>query len=54
MSVIESPRSRVTRAAEPMLARKGTSRAYARLPMPPLEWTEEVARETAHLYERIK
>ncbi|HEY0439993.1 MAG TPA: quinolinate synthase NadA [Xanthobacteraceae bacterium] len=24
------------------------------LPMPPLEWNEQVARETAHLYERIK
>src|SRR5690348_3290695 len=24
------------------------------LPMPKLEWNEEVARETAHLYERVK
>jgi quinolinate synthase len=44
------------RAAEPASVSKSTpaARTYARLPMPPLEWTEEVARETAHLYERIK
>ena len=27
---------------------------YRVLPMPPLEWNEQVARETAHLYERVK
>src|SRR6476660_6957230 len=37
------PRSRVT-PAEPALA----------LPMPSLEWTPEVERATAHLYERVK
>ena len=30
------------------------ARAYGVLPMPKLEWNEEVERETAHLYERIK
>ena len=56
MSVMEAPRSRAPRAADPTLATKGATaaRTYARLPMPPLEWTEEVARETAPLYERIK
>ena len=56
MSVMEAPRSRGIRAAEPASVSKRTpaARTYARLPMPALEWTEEVARETAHLYERIK
>jgi quinolinate synthase len=30
------------------------ARKYGVLPMPSLEWNEQVARETAHLYERIK
>ncbi len=30
------------------------ARKHGVLPMPKLEWNEEVARETAHLYERIK
>jgi quinolinate synthase len=30
------------------------ARGFRAVPMPPLEWTEEVARETAHLYERVK
>ncbi len=29
-------------------------RKYGRLPAPPLEWTPEVERATAHLYERVK
>jgi len=29
------------------------SRRFPRVPMPALEWNDEVARETAHLYERI-
>jgi quinolinate synthase len=32
---------------------KATARARG-LPMPPLEWTSEVERATAHLYERVK
>jgi quinolinate synthase len=32
---------------------EATARARA-LPMPPLEWTSEVERATAHLYERVK
>ena len=34
--------------------RSGISRNFPALPMPPLEWNEEVERATAHLYERIK
>jgi quinolinate synthase len=30
------------------------ARKYGILPMPSLEWNDEVARETAHLYERVK
>src|SRR3982074_3217677 len=30
------------------------ARKCAAIAMPPLEWNEDVARETAHLYERIK
>ena len=34
--------------------RPGLRSRYAELPMPSLEYTDEVARETAHLYERVK
>src|SRR5712692_1315688 len=37
----------------PRAARSAAARKLGVLPMPPLEWNEEVARETAHLYERI-
>src|SRR5712692_7464772 len=44
--------------APPPLPRAGRSdiarQKLGVLPMPPLEWNEEVARETAHLYERIR
>src|SRR5215831_10894687 len=30
------------------------ARTFPRVAMPSLEWNDEVARETAHLYERIK
>jgi quinolinate synthase len=33
---------------------EGPAAADARLPMPPLDYTPEIARETAHLYERMK
>lgn len=52
--------SSVTRPSEPSAPRaKDTghfpaSRKFDRLPTPSLEWNEDVARETAHLYERIK
>ena len=45
--------SRSTRAAV-SVGRSSAGRKYPILPMPSLEWTEEVARETAPLYERIK
>jgi quinolinate synthase len=39
----------------PGVARDGIAvRKHGVLPMPSLEWNEQVARETAHLYERIK
>ena len=39
----------------PVPAASGTAaRKFGVKPMPRLEWNEEVARETAHLYERIK
>src|SRR4030081_4020548 len=31
-----------------------TARKYPAIAMPPLDWNEDVARETAHLYDRIK
>ena len=34
--------------------RSAAARKFATLPAPSLDWNEEVARETAHLYERIK
>jgi quinolinate synthase len=33
---------------------EGPAATAARLPMPPLDYTPEIARETAHLYERMK
>jgi len=38
----------------PMGGPSAAARRYGMLPMPSLEWNEQVARETAHLYERIK
>jgi quinolinate synthase len=35
-------------------ASSAAARKYGVLPMPPLDWNEQVAAETAHLYERIK
>jgi quinolinate synthase len=46
-----------SRRIEPPLPAPGRSAAARRLgvlPMPSLEWNESVARETAHLYQRIK
>jgi quinolinate synthase len=41
--------------ATPAAPAKPLSRAPARiLPMPPVAWTPEIERETAHLYERVK
>src|ERR1700730_13583335 len=44
--------SRESPPAAPAAA--SASRRYPPLAMPPLDWNEDVARETAHLYERIK
>jgi quinolinate synthase len=41
-------------AAEPRLGSGAAARRLGVLPMPSLEWNERVARETAHLYERVK
>src|SRR6266849_7800451 len=38
----------------PAAGRSAAARRLGVLPMPSLEWNETVARETAHLYERIK
>ena len=38
----------------PASGRSAAARRLGVLPMPSLEWNESVARETAHLYERIK
>jgi quinolinate synthase len=35
-------------------AKAGRGQRFPELPMPSLEYTDEVARETAHLYERVK
>src|SRR3954463_9993939 len=51
MSVLESfgARAQPLPWQMPAMARKADV-----LPVPSLEWNEQVARETAHLYERIK
>jgi quinolinate synthase len=38
----------------PSREQSAAARKFGVLPMPSLEWNEQVARETAHLYERIK
>src|SRR6187431_1476838 len=38
----------------PTVGPSAAARRYGVLPMPSLEWNEQVARETAHLYERVK
>jgi quinolinate synthase len=55
MPVIEAigPRGERTPATR-SVGRSPAGRRYPVLPMPALEWNEEVARETAHLYERIR
>ena len=56
MSIIETfgPSSRHDGEVPVVPLRSPASRGYKVLPAPALEWNEEVARETAHLYERIK
>jgi quinolinate synthase len=55
MPVIEAIAPRGERApATRSVGRSPAGRRYPVLPMPSLEWNEEVARETAHLYERIR
>src|SRR6185437_13982684 len=41
-------------AATPMPGPAGSGQRLAALPMPSLEWTPEVERDTAPLYERVK
>ena len=41
-------------AAPRPVASDAAARKFGVLPMPKLEWNEEVARETAHLYERSR
>jgi quinolinate synthase len=55
MPVIEAigPRSEPTPATR-SVGRSPAGRKYPVLPAPSLEWNDVVARETAHLYERIK
>ena len=38
----------------PVAGLSAAARRFGVLPMPSLEWTEQVGRETAHLYERVK
>jgi quinolinate synthase len=56
MPVIEAigPRGERNAPAARTVGRSPAGRKFPVLPAPSLEWTEEVARETAHLYERIK
>ncbi len=56
MPILEAlgPSSHRGRSPVPASARSAAARRLGVLPMPSLEWNERVARETAHLYERIK
>jgi quinolinate synthase len=48
------PKGRHGAALEPRPGSGAAARRLGVLPMPSLEWNEQVARETAHLYERVK
>src|ERR1043166_5448392 len=48
------PSPRRSPSPVPASSRSAAARRLGILPMPSLEWNETVARETAHLYERIK
>src|ERR1700724_4723306 len=56
MPIVEAlgPSSRRSPPPVPASDRSAAARRLGVLPMPSLEWNETVARETAHLYERIK
>jgi len=56
MPILEALGPSPHRAPAPVPAtdRSAAARRLGVLPMPSLEWNESVARETAHLYERIK
>ena len=48
-AMLETVQGRGRRSARPAMASR-----FAPLPMPPLDYTDAVAAETAHLYERVK
>src|SRR5437660_5821807 len=56
MPIVEALGPAPRRSPPPVPAEGGAAaaRRLGVLPMPSLEWNESVARETAHLYERIK
>src|SRR5688500_451158 len=55
MAMIETLGTTLERPSSPFAARKPAARPRHRvLPMPPLDWNDDVARATAHLYERVK
>src|SRR6201984_2310130 len=56
MPILEALGPSPHRAPPPVPAsgRSAAARRLGVLPMPSLEWNDQVARETAHLYERIK
>jgi quinolinate synthase len=56
MPIVEALGPSPRRSPPPVHAssRSAAARRLGVLPMPSLEWNEQVARETAHLYERIK
>jgi quinolinate synthase len=55
MAMIETLGTTLERPTSPFAARKPAARPRHRvLPMPPLDWNDDVARATAHLYERVK
>ncbi len=56
MPIMETLGPARARDVRPPQAREGSGvlRRFGPLPMPPLAWTAEVERETAHFYERVK
>jgi quinolinate synthase len=53
MPIIETVSPQLRPPAQALRARRTPPR-FPVLPMPALDWNEDVARETAHLYERVK
>src|SRR5262245_26248558 len=55
MTILQALRPPAGRASPPPeMSRAASARRDVALPMPTLEWNEQVAHDTAHLYQRVR